>query len=121
MHALPPPHVLCCNVYCVVCVVSQVIRLLTGTSPDDTQSSAVTSFFLTSSFHPAALPSAGGSEEAWLQRSLHLKGRGSCQVRVNHTTASTQEVYAAALATVRETAGDMWTDISALDLVPFYW
>ena len=97
----------------------QVMRLLTGHSADVIQSTAVTSFFLTSSFHPAALPSACGCEEAWLLHAWHQTGFS--QLRMNHTTATTKEIYTTGLAAVRAASAEQSVEISEIDLVPFYW
>jgi hypothetical protein len=44
---------------------------------------------------------------------------------MNHSTASTKEVYAAAIETVRTTTATAITgqriELSEIDIVPFYW
>ena len=99
--------------------INQVIRLLTGSSADVIQSSAITSFFLTSTFHPGLLPSANGNEDQWLQKCLQFCGFK--QVRMNHPTSETRSIYLEALSSVicDSTFGNL--AINELDLTPCYW
>mmetsp|Transcript_12265 Transcript_12265/g.19971 ORF Transcript_12265/g.19971 Transcript_12265/m.19971 type:complete len:351 (+) Transcript_12265:46-1098(+) len=99
--------------------INQVIRLLTGQSADVIKSTAVTCFFLTSSFSPDDFFEEAGAGDAWLSDTWHT--HGFRQTRMNHSTADTSELYSAELATVPCSDNEALRSLSELDMVPFYW
>ena len=101
--------------------------MLTGKSADVIKSTAVSCFFLTSSFSPDDFFDEAGAGDAWLADSWQT--HGFRQTRMNHSTEVTSELYSSELTSVCYSSTDISENLeddasrplSELDMVPFYW